>query len=60
MGGRVALSVYSAIEQTPAADAFARALDKSLGVGASTIERSEHVFRCAKELSVLLIEQGFQ
>jgi ubiquinone/menaquinone biosynthesis C-methylase UbiE len=58
--GRLALSVYSAIERTPAADAFARALDKSLGPTASNIKRAEHVFPEADELRALLSREGFE
>lgn len=42
--GRVALSVYTSIERTPAAYAFVRALDRHLGPDASTIKRAEHIF----------------
>lgn len=58
--GRVALSVYSAIERTPAAHAFVRALDQHLGPDASRIKRSEHVFPEAGQLGVLMTEAGFE
>ena len=58
--GRVALSVYSAIERTPAADAFARALDGRLGPDASRIKRSEHCFREAGEVGALMTKEGFE
>jgi ubiquinone/menaquinone biosynthesis C-methylase UbiE len=56
--GRVALSVYSAIERTPAADAFARALDGRLGPDASRIKRSEHSFRDPREVGALMTKEG--
>jgi ubiquinone/menaquinone biosynthesis C-methylase UbiE len=58
--GRVALSVYSAIERTPAAYAFVRALEKSLGPDASKIKRGEHIFPVANDVRALLADQGFQ
>jgi ubiquinone/menaquinone biosynthesis C-methylase UbiE len=58
--GRVALSVYSAIERTPAASAFARALDQSLGKDASRIKRAEHIFPVADEVAVLVRSEGFE
>ena len=57
--GRVALSVYSAIERTPIANAFARALDQSLGPDASKIKRAEHIFREADQVRILLANEGF-
>ena len=57
--GRVALSVYSAIEDTPAAYAFARALDRRLGPDASSIKRSEHALSDVPELDRLLTRAGF-
>ena len=57
--GRLALSVYSAIERTPAANAFATALDQCLGPGASAIKRAEHIFPEAREIRALLTEAGF-
>jgi ubiquinone/menaquinone biosynthesis C-methylase UbiE len=57
--GRVALSVYSAIERTPAAHAFAQALDRRFGPDASSIKRAEHVFASADEVGRLIAEQGF-
>jgi ubiquinone/menaquinone biosynthesis C-methylase UbiE len=57
--GRIALSVYSAIERTPGADAFARALDHCLGPNASSIKRAEHVFTEADEVRALISEAGF-
>jgi ubiquinone/menaquinone biosynthesis C-methylase UbiE len=58
--GRVALSVYSAIERTPAASAFARALDLRLGPDASRIKRAEHLFPVADEVGALMTEEGFE
>ena len=40
--GRLGLSVYTAIENTPVAQALADALDQHLAPGASAIKRSEH------------------
>ncbi|HEX7108564.1 MAG TPA: class I SAM-dependent methyltransferase [Aestuariivirga sp.] len=57
--GRVALSVFSAIERTPVASAFARALDQSLGPDASKIKRAEHIFREADQVRTLLANEGF-
>jgi len=58
--GRVALSVYGAIERTPAASAFARALDHSLGPDASRIKRAEHIFPLADEVGALMTREGFE
>jgi ubiquinone/menaquinone biosynthesis C-methylase UbiE len=52
--GRLALSVYSPIERTAGAHAFALALDRVLGPGASRIKRSEHSFKSPEELQDLL------
>ena len=57
--GRVALSVYSAIERTPAADAFVRALDQNLGSDAR-IKRAEHIFSMADEVGALMASEGFE
>ena len=57
--GRVALSVYSPIEHTPAAYAFVRALDKHLGPQASKTKRAEHDFDEAGEVDALMVAQGF-
>jgi ubiquinone/menaquinone biosynthesis C-methylase UbiE len=58
-GGRLALSVYSAIERTPVALALAQALDRHLGPGASAVKRSEHVLADADELRRLVADAGF-
>ncbi len=57
--GRVALSVYSPIERTPGANAFALALDRVLGPNASRIKRGEHSFDAPDKLQELLIAAGF-
>ena len=57
--GRVALSVFGPIEHTPAAFAFVRALDHSLGPNASKTKRAEHMFAEAQELGSLLTDAGF-
>jgi ubiquinone/menaquinone biosynthesis C-methylase UbiE len=59
-GGRVAVSVYSAIERTPGAYAFVIALDEVLGPGASRIKRGEHAFAEPSQLAVMLTEAGFE
>ena len=58
-GGRVALSVYSSIEQTPAAHTFVQALDQRLGPNASKTKRAEHIFAAPDELGVLMTVAGF-
>jgi hypothetical protein len=58
--GRLALSVYSSIEHTPAAKALADALDRHLGPGASKIKRSEHALADAHELRELVAAAGFR
>jgi SAM-dependent methyltransferase len=57
--GRIALSVYSPIERTPGANAFASALDEVLGPGASQIKRGEHSFASPAQLEKLLADAGF-
>lgn len=57
--GRVALSVYSPIERTPAAHAFVRALDERLGPDASKIKRGEHLFADPRQVEALLTDAGF-
>jgi ubiquinone/menaquinone biosynthesis C-methylase UbiE len=56
---RVALSVYSPIERTPAAHAFVLALDAHLGPDASKIKRAEHLFSSPEDLAMLLADAGF-
>jgi ubiquinone/menaquinone biosynthesis C-methylase UbiE len=58
--GRIALSVYSALEQTPAAHAFVQALDRHLGPDASTIKRAEHIFPVPDEVGALMGREGFE
>ena len=57
--GRAALSVYSRIERTPGANAFALALDDVIGRSASQIKRGEHSFTDATQLETLLRSSGF-
>ncbi|HEX2116260.1 MAG TPA: class I SAM-dependent methyltransferase [Alphaproteobacteria bacterium] len=59
-GGRLAVSVYSAIERTPAAHGLADGLDRHLRPGASNIKRAEHVMTDAGELHGLLARAGFR
>jgi hypothetical protein len=54
--GRVALSVYSGIERTPAAHAFVQALDQNLGPESSRIKRAEHDFKEPEALGSLMIQ----
>lgn len=58
--GRIALSVFSAIERTPGAHAFANALDNCLGTDASSIKRAEHIFSEANEVEDLMSRAGFE
>lgn len=58
--GRLALSVYTAIEQCSAANALAKALDRHLGSGASAMKRSEHALADADELDRLVAAEGFR
>lgn len=58
--GRVALSVFNAIEETPAAYAYVQALDHHLGPGASATKRAEHMFRTGAELGSMLTKEGFE
>ena len=57
--GRLGLSVYSAIEQTPAALALSEALDQQIGGGASRPKPSEHSLADAAELRRLVAAAGF-
>ncbi|RQH10708.1 methyltransferase domain-containing protein [Bradyrhizobium sp. RP6] len=57
--GRAGFSVYSAIEKTPAAYAFVRALDKYLGEEASQTKRSEHLSCDAQEIGSWAKQAGF-
>ena len=58
--GRLALSVFSPIEETPAAYAFVQALDRHLGPDASATKRAEHIFGSAEEVRIVLAEEGFK
>ena len=58
--GRVALSVFTVIEHTPATNALADALDRHLGAGASHTKRSEHVLSDREELRKLVTAAGFR
>jgi ubiquinone/menaquinone biosynthesis C-methylase UbiE len=57
--GRLGLSVYSAIDDTPVASALADALDRHLGPGGSSPKRSEHIFEKSEELRSLVEKAGF-
>jgi hypothetical protein len=57
--GRAGFSVYSSIENTPAAHAFVQALDKYLGEGASRTKRSEHLSCDAQEVGAWAKQAGF-
>lgn len=59
-GGRLALSVFSPIERTPAANALANALDRHLGSGASKTKRTEHSLADPNELRSLVTNAGFR
>jgi ubiquinone/menaquinone biosynthesis C-methylase UbiE len=59
-GGRIALSVFTAIEHTPATNALADALDRHIGAGASQTKRSEHVLCDPQELRELVTREGFR
>lgn len=58
--GRVALSVFTGIERTPATKALADSLDRHLGAGASETKRSEHALSNAGELRELMTGAGFR
>jgi ubiquinone/menaquinone biosynthesis C-methylase UbiE len=59
-GGRLALSVYSAIEQNPATQALADALARHGAPQAATIKRAEHALADADALHALLTAVGFR
>jgi ubiquinone/menaquinone biosynthesis C-methylase UbiE len=59
-GGRLLLSVFTAIERTPVADAFANALDRHLGEGASSAKRIEHSFSDSGVLARLAVDAGLK
>jgi hypothetical protein len=60
LGGRLALSVYSAIAQNPATRALADALARHGAPQAAAIKRAEHALADADALPVLLTEAGFR
>ena len=59
-GGRLALSVFTAIERTPVAHALADALDRHLAPDASAIKRSEHALSDGRLLENLVSDAGFR
>ncbi|MDA9406354.1 class I SAM-dependent methyltransferase [Bradyrhizobium sp. CCBAU 45384] len=59
-GGRLAVSVYSPIENTPGAHVFVEALDRVLGGEASRIKRGEHSFATAGDLQELIRNAEFE
>jgi ubiquinone/menaquinone biosynthesis C-methylase UbiE len=58
--GRIAISVYSSIEHTPATHALASALDHHFGSDASRIKRCEHAISDPLELRELVAGTGFR
>ena len=58
-GGRAGLSVFSAIERTPAAHAFVQAFEKFLGAESSGTKRSEHLSCNAQEIGTWAKQAGF-
>jgi ubiquinone/menaquinone biosynthesis C-methylase UbiE len=59
LGGRAGLSVYSAIERTPAAHSFVLSLERYLGEDASRTKRSEHLSCDAQEVGAWAKQAGF-
>jgi ubiquinone/menaquinone biosynthesis C-methylase UbiE len=57
--GRVGLSVYGAIERTPAAFAFVQALDSQLGPESSRTKRAEHLSCSDQEVGAWMMQAGF-
>ena len=58
--GRLALSVFSAIERTPVTNALAAALDRYLGFHASAVKHSEHSLSDPDHLHELVAGAGFR
>jgi ubiquinone/menaquinone biosynthesis C-methylase UbiE len=58
--GRLALSVFAAIEDTSVTKALADSLDRHLGPGASAVKRAEHSLHDVGELRRLAEEAGFR
>jgi ubiquinone/menaquinone biosynthesis C-methylase UbiE len=59
-GGRLLVSVFTAIERTPVAFAFANALDRHLGEGASSAKRAEHSFSDSNLMAQLATDAGLK
>ena len=59
-GGRLLLSVFTSIERTTVAHAFANALDRHLGEGASSAKRIEHSFSDSGALARLAVDAGLK
>jgi ubiquinone/menaquinone biosynthesis C-methylase UbiE len=57
--GRVALSVFTAIERTPVTNALANALDRYVSAAASAVKRSEHSLSDPDELNRLMLHAEF-
>jgi ubiquinone/menaquinone biosynthesis C-methylase UbiE len=60
IGGRLVLSVFTPIERTPVANAFANALDRHLGEGASSAKRAEHSLSGSGVLERLAADAGLK
>ena len=58
--GRLALSVFTAIERTPVTNALADALDRYLGPGASAVKHSEHSLSDPVHLHGMVTGAGFR
>ncbi len=58
LGGRLVLSVFSALERTPVAFALANSLDRHFGKGASSTKRAEHAFWDPEILARLAEDAG--
>jgi ubiquinone/menaquinone biosynthesis C-methylase UbiE len=58
--GRLALSVFAAIEHTAVTKALADSLDRRLGPGASAVKRAEHSLSDTGELQRLAEEAGLR
>jgi ubiquinone/menaquinone biosynthesis C-methylase UbiE len=59
-GGRLLVSVFTAIERTPVAFVFANALDRHLGEGASSAKRAEHSFSDSNLMAQLATDAGLK
>lgn len=57
-GGRLALSVFSALKDTAVTEALADALDRRVGPGASAVKRAEHGLCDPEELRGLATTAG--